>query len=220
MPRRTIPAPPRLHDLHLPELADGASTTIHPYGSYEALAFTGDDLTGADLSDIGFSDCSFTALNTHELELTSARIADSQLSRLDIPTVAAAYARFRNTVLEHSRLGVLQCIEGTWDAVHVRGAKLGYLSLRGATVRDVLFTDCVIGELDLTGARVERLAFTDSELSTLDVSGATLRDVDLRRLDLAEITGLSHLRGATIDHLQLQQLAPQLAAHLGIDVED
>ncbi|MFI7580327.1 hypothetical protein [Kocuria kalidii] len=49
---------------------------------------------------------------------------------------------------------------------------------------------------------------------TLDDSGATLNDVDLRALALLDITGLAHLRGATIDDLQLQQLA----AHLGIDV--
>lgn len=220
MPRRTTPTPPRLQDILLPELDPGAATVIHPHGTYEALTFTGDDLTGVDLSDVGFSGCSFAELNVHELELTGARISDSLLARLDIPTVAAAYASFRNTALEHSRLGVLQCIEGTWDAVHVRGAKLGYVSLRGATVRDVLFTDCVIGELDLTGAQAERVAFADSELGVLDVSGATLRDVDLRGVDLPEITGLGHLRGAALNHLQLQQLAPALAAHLGIDVED
>ncbi|MFI7584393.1 hypothetical protein ACH9DO_11425 [Kocuria sp. M1N1S27] len=49
---------------------------------------------------------------------------------------------------------------------------------------------------------------------TLDDSGATPNDVDLRALALPDITGLAHLRGATIDDLQLQQLA----AHLGIDV--
>ena len=121
-------------------------------------------------------------------------------------------------VLEGSRLGVLQCIEGTWDSVLVRGCKLGYLSLRGASVRDVAFEDCVIGELDLTGAQAERVAFTGSELGALDVSGATLRDVDLRAVDLPDITGLGHLRGATINDFQLQQLAPAMAAHLGIDV--
>lgn len=220
MPSRSTPTPPRIRELDLPDLTPGAGTAIYPHGAYEALAFTGDDLAGVDLAEAGFTDCSFTALNVHELELTGTRLTDSRLTRLDVPTVSAAYANWRNVVLEHSRLGVLQNVEGTWDTVHVRGAKLGYLNLRGSEVRDVLFTDCVIEELDLTGAQVERLAFAGSEVNVLDVSGATLADVDLRSLALPDITGLGHLRGAAINHLQLQQLAPELAAHLGLAVED
>lgn len=219
MSRRATPTPPKLPTLRLPELTAGDPSSLLPHGTYEALSFSGDDLTGTDLSSVGFIDCSLAELNTIELEATSARFTDSRLHHLDIPTVAAAYASIRNTVLEDSRLGVLQSIEGTWDSVHIRSAKLGYLSLRGASVRDVLFEDCVIGELDLTGAQAERVSFTDSELGVLDVTGATLRDVDLRGVDLPEITGLAHLRGATINDLQLQQLAPAMAAQLGIDVE-
>ncbi len=220
MARRTIPAPPKLRALRLPELSPGDPDRIRPHGTCEAVSFTGDDLTGTDLSDVGLTDCSLAALNTHELELTGARLTGSHLHHLDIPTVSAAYALLCGTVLEDSRLGVLQCIEGTWDSVHLRSAKIGYLSLRGASVQDVQFTGCVVEELDLTGASVQRVAFDDCEVGALDVSGATLADVDLRALDLPEITGLGHLRGATIDQVQLHLLAPAMAAQLGIAVED
>ena len=63
-PRCVIPAPSQLHDLRPTELAGVASTTIHPHGSYEALAFTVNDLTGVGLSGTDFGDCSSTALNT------------------------------------------------------------------------------------------------------------------------------------------------------------
>ncbi|GAB2608433.1 pentapeptide repeat-containing protein [Kocuria himachalensis] len=218
MPRRDTPTPPKLRALRLPELTAGDPSVLRAHGTYEALTFTDDDLTGMDLTNVGFTDCSLSALNVHELELTSAHITDSCLHHLDIPTVSAAYIELRGVVLEDSRLGVLQCIEGSWNSVHVRNAKIGYVSLRGASVRDVQFTGCVIGELDLTGAQVQRVSFDDTEVGTLDVSGATLADVDLRAVDLPEITGLGHLRGATINDFQLQQLAPAMAAHLGIDV--
>ncbi|MFF0989124.1 pentapeptide repeat-containing protein [Kocuria nitroreducens] len=220
MPRRSTPVPPTLRTLRLPELTPGDPSALRAHGTFEALSFTGDDLTGMDLSSVGFTDCSLTDLNTIELELTSARIIDSRLHHLDIPTVSAAYSTLRGVLLEDSRLGVLQCIEGSWGSVHIRNAKVGYVSLRGATVRDVQFTGCVIDELDLTGAQVQRLALDDTEVGTLDVSGATLTDVDLRAVDLPQITGLAHLRGATITDLQLQLLAPAMAAQLGIAVED
>jgi hypothetical protein len=89
-----------------------------------------------DLTDVGFTDCSLSALNVHELELTSARITDSRLHHLHIPTVSAAYIELRGVVLENSRLGVPQCIAGSWHSVHIRNAKIGYVSLRGATIND------------------------------------------------------------------------------------
>ncbi|MFF0903064.1 UNVERIFIED_CONTAM: hypothetical protein RF653_05255 [Kocuria sp. CPCC 205316] len=107
---------------------------LRAHGTYGALTFTDDDLTGMGLTDVGFTDCSHSALNVHELELSSARITDSRLHHLDIPTVSAAYIELRGVVLEDSRLGVLQCIEGSWNCVHIRNAKIGYVSLRGATI--------------------------------------------------------------------------------------
>jgi hypothetical protein len=132
MPRRETPAPPKLRTFHLPGLTPGAPSVLRAHGTYEALSFSGDDLTGMDLTD-------------------------------------------------------------------------------------VRFTGCVVDELDLTGAAVQRVSFDDTEVGTLDVSGATPEDVDLRAVDLPEITGPAHLRGATINDFQLQQPAP--AAQLGIDVE-
>ncbi len=219
MPRRDAPTPPKLRTLHLPELTAGDPSALRAHGTYEALSFSGDDFTGMDLTNVGFTDCSLAELNAHELEATSARITDSRLHHLDIPTVSAAYVALTGVILEDSRLGVLQCIEGAWNSVHIRNAKIGYVSLRGATVRDVQFTGCVIGELDLAAAQAQRVSFDDTEVSVLDVSGATLTDVDLRALDLPEIIGLDHLRGATINDVQLQLLVPAMAAQLGIDVE-
>ena len=47
---------------------------------------------------------------------------------------------------------------------------------------------------------------------------AQISNLDLRAADLAEIVGLSALRGATISELQLTQLAPAFAASLGIQI--
>lgn len=217
---RKTPAPPELRPLRLPHLVAGDAARIYVHGKYDAQQFTGSDLEGIDLTDTRFSGCSFAGIGTAELELTSARIVDTALTRLNVPAVSAAYATLRNVVFEESRVGVLQCIEGSWDAVHLRQCKIGYLNLREATVRDLLFTDCVIDELDLAGAEVERVAFSGSGVNFLDVTDATLNDVDLRALVLPDISGLAHLKGATLNYLQLHQLAPSLAAHIGIGIED
>jgi uncharacterized protein YjbI with pentapeptide repeats len=66
---------------------------------------------------------------------------------------------------------------------------------------------------------VQRLELHNCRIGTLNVGGAKLKDVDLRSSDFLAIHGLEGLRGATIDDTQLSQLAPLLAAHLGLRVE-
>ncbi|MEX5234963.1 hypothetical protein [Kocuria arenosa] len=156
MPPRTGPTPPKLRALRLPEPTAGDPSALRAHGTSEALTVTDDDLTGMDLTDVGFTGCSFSALNVHELEPTSARITDSCLHHLDIPTVSAACLELRGVVLEDSRLGVLQCIEGSWSSVHVRNAKLGYVSLRGATINHVQLQQLAPAMAARPGLDVER----------------------------------------------------------------
>ncbi|WP_120004295.1 pentapeptide repeat-containing protein [Nesterenkonia muleiensis] len=80
----------------------------------------------------------------------------------------------------------------------------------------MLIENCQIGELDLGGARVRRLALRDCTVETLVLTGAKLRDVDLRGVEFRHITGIDHLRGATISSAQLEALSRHLAAQAGI----
>ena len=48
----------------------------------------------------------------------------------------------------------------------------------------------------------------------------SLSDVDLRRLEMRVVSGVGSLAGATISGEQLTELAPLLAQHLGLQVED
>ena len=51
------------------------------------------------------------------------------------------------------------------------------------------------------------------------MSGARLTDVDLSGARLSTIVGIESLRGATISAAQMLDLAPLLAAHLGLRVD-
>jgi uncharacterized protein YjbI with pentapeptide repeats len=83
-----------------------------------------------------------------------------------------------------------------------------------------VFENCVLVEPDFGGARLERVEFTDCVLKRADLSGVTLTDVDLRQaaeLDIAR--GVERLAGAVISPAQLLDLAPVLAAEMGLRVE-
>lgn len=79
-----------------------------------------------------------------------------------------------------------------------------------------IFDDCVIDELDLGAATANRVSFTNTQVDTLDLTRSVLTNVDLRSLEVRHLTGVEHLKGATINSHQLAELAPFLANHLGI----
>jgi uncharacterized protein YjbI with pentapeptide repeats len=103
--------------------------------------------------------------------------------------------------------------------VRFRGVKLDFLNLRGATLQDVVFEDCLLGEVDVADASLTDVDFT-GRVDSLSVRNATLARVDLSGATLQTLSGLDHLRGAIISAAQLLDLAPLLADHLGIAVRD
>jgi len=106
------------------------------------------------------------------------------------------------------------------ERVVIRGGKIDYLNMRKARLRDVVFESCVLVEPDLGGARLERVEFVDCVVKGVDLTGATLADVDLRGVAELEIArGVDRLAGAVISSGQLLDLAPVLAAQLGVRVE-
>ena len=102
-----------------------------------------------------------------------------------------------------------------------RESRIVTSNLRTARLKDVVFEGCVLIEPDFGGARLERVEFADCLLKGADLTAATLVDVDLRRaaeLDVAR--GVDRLSGAVISHAQLLDLAPVLAAAMGLRVAE
>ena len=63
-----------------------------------------------------------------------------------------------------------------------------------------------------------RVTFVDCTVDELDITGATLTAVDLSGARLRSLIGVESLRGAIIGEGQLLDLAPLLAAQLGLEI--
>ncbi len=101
----------------------------------------------------------------------------------------------------------------------IRGGEIDYLNLREARLKDVVFESCVLVEPDFARARLERVEFLDCALKGADFGGATPEGRGPARRRPLEITrGLDRLSGAVISTGQLLDLAPVLAAAMGIRV--
>ncbi len=210
----------RRPELRLPPLTpyedDGG---LEPDGDYDALDFRETDLTGQDGAGARFMDCALTGCALDEASLRAARLLDTRLTGVRGVGTNLAEATLRDVELLDARLGGTQLHGAVLERVLIRGGKIDYLNLRRARLKDVVFESCVLVEPDFGGARLERVEFVDCALKQADLGAATLVDVDLRGaapLDLSR--GVDRLSGAVISPTQLLDLAPVLAAELGVRV--
>ncbi|MET7287778.1 pentapeptide repeat-containing protein [Streptomyces sp. NPDC005573] len=211
----------RRPELRLPELRPWADGELEPDGDYDGLELREADLAGQDGAGARFMDCALTGCALDETALGRARFLDSVLTAPKGVGTHLAEATFRDVEVADARLGGAQLHGAVLERVVFRGGKLDFLNFREARLKDVVFESCVLIEPDFAGARLERVEFVDCALREADFGGAVLKDVDLRGAAPLEITrGLGRLAGAVIGTGQLLDLAPALAAELGIRVED
>jgi uncharacterized protein YjbI with pentapeptide repeats len=152
------------------------------------------------------------------LSLRRARIIESLLADVHGATVEMTDSTWRDSRLSGGRLGAATLTGATWTGIRVRGSKLGFLDLAGARLEDVVFEACQIGGLDVRSARLRSVAFIDCTVDELNLAGATLAKVDLSGARMRSLVGVESLRGAIVSSEQLVDLAPILAASLGLEV--
>ncbi|MCA0295805.1 MAG: pentapeptide repeat-containing protein [Actinobacteria bacterium] len=215
------PAPPRLTPIRIGEV-----TALD-----HAEAIDGHlDLDAVELSDLRADELSWTgrrrlrasrvqALVAQRWSALGASVVGSVLDGVEVVGLSAAGSSWWNVEVTGSRIGSAELYDSAWRCVTFTRCKLGYLNLRNAQLTDVAFVDCVIEDLDLGRASATRVAFPGSRIGRLEVTGSKLTDVDLRPARLGEVSNLEGLRGASITFDQLLDLAPGLAARLGIKVE-
>lgn len=210
----------RRPEVRLPPLEPYGGGELEPDGDYDGLEFREEDFAGQDGGGARFMDCALTGCALDETRLHHARVLDSVLTGLRGVGTDLAESTFRDVEVVDARLGGVQLHGAVLERVVIRGGKIDYLNLRKAKLRDVVFEGCVLVEPDFGGARLERVEFVDCALKGADLTGATLTDVDLRGAAALEISrGVDRLAGAVISPAQLLDLAPVLAAEMGVRVE-
>ncbi|MGQ4328328.1 pentapeptide repeat-containing protein [Streptomyces hayashii] len=210
----------RRPEVRLPALESFGGGELEPDGDYDGVEWRELDLAGQDGGGARFMDCALTGCVLDGTRLRHARFLDSVLTGLRGVGTDLAEATLRDVEVLDARLGGAQLYGAVLERVVVRGGKIDYLNLRQARLRDVVFEGCVLVEPDFGGARLERVEFVDCALRSADFTAATLTDVDLRgAVELGLAGGVDRLSGAVISPAQLLDLAPVLAAELGIRVE-
>jgi uncharacterized protein YjbI with pentapeptide repeats len=205
-------------ELSLPELTPHSGEPLATHGDYDAVSFTDLDLSGQNANNARLLDCALVRCRADGLLLRRARFVETLVADLQATTLELAESVWRDSLVTGGRIGAVAASNAKLTRLRLRGVKLDFLNLRGATLQDVVFQDCVLGEVDASDARLTDVDFTGSRLDAFSVRNATLARVDLSAATLQTLSGLDHLRGAIVSPAQLIELAPLLADHLGIAV--
>ena len=214
------PRPPVLTAPDLSRLRDGAADELAAGEMVEDLRLAETDLSGAGLSAISLLSCRFSEVFADDTDLTAARLVDCRLERLSSTYLHSPRSTWRAVELTGSRIGAWEIYDADLESVLIEDCHLGFANLAGTTLRDVLIRSTRLDELDLSGIEAERVRFEDCQVGTLRLRGGSLSDVDLRGLEMRVVSGVDSLGGATVSGEQLTELAPLLAQHLGLRVED
>ena len=204
--------------ISLPHLADFDADYLEIGRDYDAIAFADRDFTGQDASDARFLECRLERCCLEGLSMRRARLVDCLLADVHGASVDFTDSTWRDSQMTGGRLGAMTLPGATWTGIRVRGVKLGFVNLAGARLQDVVFDECEIGGLDARAAQLRSVAFIDCTVQELNVTEATLSKADLSGARLLALLGVESLRGAIVSHEQLLDLAPLLAAQLGVEV--
>jgi uncharacterized protein YjbI with pentapeptide repeats len=209
LPRPDLPPAAELSVLDLP---------VRDEGHYECQRVEGAEWDDVFASHARFSQCllSEVALIDGAWDMTTFADVRFQDPRLLAPNLSASH--WRDTELVRGIASGVQWHDADVRRVHFEQVKLDAVNFRGAALTDVVFTDCLLREVDFGGAKLTRVRFPGCTFEEADFSRAKLAEVDLRGARLHFKAGLDALRGATIDGGQLVELAPALAAHVGLKI--
>jgi uncharacterized protein YjbI with pentapeptide repeats len=168
-------------------------------GRYAELEIKGDDLAGTRLEGASFTHCMFEAVEA------------------DVARWRGVSAR--TTTFRDARMTGIQLNEAVLREVVFERTRLDMANFRLARLERVTFRDCSLTEADFGDARLDSVRFERCRLRGATFRDASCRSTDLRGCSLEDIDGAGGLAGATIDPVQLMELAPALARHVGLVVE-
>lgn len=210
-----VPAAPRVSPPDLPPVLTPASARR----SADLLAASL-DLDGAvDLAYASLEQCTVTA-DADTVDLTGGTLIDVDLAGARIASLRMRDASLRRVRISGGRIGTLDLSSARIDELELTDVRIDYLNLGGAKATDVEIGACTIRTLDMPQAELTRVRFADTRSDEVDPRGLRANHVDLRGLDAAAFLDANSLRGTTLSSFQVQQLAPVLAAGIGILVKD
>ncbi|MGK5637415.1 pentapeptide repeat-containing protein [Streptomyces sp. URMC 126] len=216
-----IPKPRELTQLPYAHGLEPFTGPLERAGAYERLHFDGSAFEDAEAGRSLFSEVAFSSAVFQRGSFRRSRFDDVWLHAVRMVGTDLADTTWLDGELTAGVLAGAEAHGAELRRVVFRQCKLDSVNFRAATLREVAFVDCLLRDVDFGGAILTDVHFPGSTLDGARFEKARLTKVDLREATALGIAaGLGDLGGATVSTPQLFDLAPALAAHIGLTVED
>lgn len=146
-------------------------------------------------------------------------IINVKLENADIAGFTAREGRAERVLVSGGRFRGVTWAGGILQDVIVDSAACADISFRFSTLRRVTFRNCELPGADFTEVTFDQVRFEDCVLAGAQLHRAKIKSLRIEGCDMTGATGVEALSGASITPDDLLQLAPSLAAALGIIVE-
>jgi uncharacterized protein YjbI with pentapeptide repeats len=211
---------PVLRPPDLPPLEPAQPADLLAEGGAEGIEVTGDIAAGQRLAETRFLDVAWVGADLDDTDFAGARFIGNRFADIACAALKAPGSAWRSSELVRSRIGAVGLEGARLQSVRVADCKIGHLNLHSASIEDLELEDCRLDALELSAASLQRVRLRGCQVGTVTLSGASLTDADLRGAQIERLIGLDGMAGAVITQAQLFDLAPALAEHLGVRVED
>lgn len=185
-----------------------------------SAAFDGTVWIGADLEEVALESCTLTQLRGSGGTWTRTSFIDCALDGADLAGVVTTDSSLVRCSLDGARLTGSQWLRSRWRHLDASDLVADTLSAHGSSWTDVTLTGARLRELDLSEAKLVRVRFVDCDLGAARFTGARCSDVSFSGCTLEGLTGVTGLRGASLERADAESALPALAAELGIRVLD
>jgi uncharacterized protein YjbI with pentapeptide repeats len=209
-----------LADLPFARALEPHPARLAPDQTYDGAHFDQAALAGAEGSGSRFLECAFTGGSLQDCGLRRAQFSDVWLHNVRVLSTSLADTGWRDVTLTGVVLAGVEAFGAVLRRVTFDRCKLDSVNFRDTDLADVTFDGCVLSDVDFGGARIARTSFGGSRLAATKLTQVTLDQVDLRDAELGLTVDPAALRGAIVSTAQLIDLAPVLAAGIGIIVAD
>ena len=159
----------------------------------------GIDLAGAAWEDVTATDCLFERVDLSGARLTGLTVQRCHFLGCRLTSAHLAESTLDNVIFEDCRLDLV-----TLDGVDTTGPT----AFVGCVLVDAVIRDSAIRGAAFAGCRLRQVAFTSCDL----------RGTDMRGNRIADISGISSLRGIVIEPAQQNDLMLALRRELEITV--
>jgi uncharacterized protein YjbI with pentapeptide repeats len=202
-----------------PELPSGGIEELIDHSEVESLHIDHATLTGVTAKGVTLETSHLSHTELSSCTLKRAQITDVRFESCLLFGTNMDGAGMKRVEVRQGVASGLVLSDALLEDVVLKGVKLNLTNWRVAKLRRVRFEDCDLTEADFQGAELRMVEFSGCNLGRAEFTNCKMSDVDLRGSDISTIKGITGLKGATIDPVQLMTISQPMAVELGLKVE-